>query len=1133
NGVYTPRGGGNWCEALTTYCSNYYWVEKFEGPDKARDYRRKAFLRYSIFVDEKNDYPVGEFAYKRREVDDFIGYTKGSMVLHTLRGIIGEKDFFAGLREVRKGFEGKVAKWDDFRKAFEKTSGRSLTSFFEQWIDSTGAPSLSIESASIERAGEGWAVRGKLSQGGKAFRLTVPVVVTTEAGEVRRLVEMTSGSAGFEIRTDRQPVRVEADPDFEVFRRLHGSEIHPCLELTLSDDSALVVYPTGGGEKEKAFYRGIAQRFRNSGRRLPSKADSELSENDLSTRSLLVLGGVTINSVAAKLAGKLPKSHLDLSADSITVSGTRYDHKGHSALVSLVHPASPGKHITFYASLAPDGMHRARLMSHYGWESYLVYDARKPRQVLSRGNFAPGSNPCVTNLSEEGEDVFSDPAFGPGEAIVHRFADDKRITFRELIEDLSAFDVVFVGEYHNDWATHHAEYGILAGLSQVRGGMIAASMEMFERDVQKILDDFLAGRISETEFLKTSRPWGNYRVGYREVVEFAKAKGYPVLAANVPRRLASKLAREGEDAMEALSAEERKWVARETSAPPGTYKKKFLRTMGAMGGRSNPMVERIYRSQCLKDDTMAESIVDHLSKPGKGKSLVIHYNGSFHSDGHLGTVERVEKRLPGKKVVVVKIVSDRDLLSADVAPYKGDAEYLLVLRKRGEDLSGGAYSFQVSRRLRFQPVIPRGFDPSGEPRAVVAFHRDGGQPNDLIDALKRFGFGGSIILLPEGIHPVWNGDGTPGHSWFGPDPRGEDGAVLASFGAELGSFLERTYGVSPENTWFLGFGGGARAAAVCASGFGGENPLHLVAVGAPASPVVSAVRSPAVVTLVNPKGRAPSRNGVAVETVHLDRGPALFSDAVGRALREAMGFGGVEKPVLDRERTLVLSLKDPSPHGRRWAYKIQKDLEARLKSRVVLYMDPGGKVALTDVFLALHMQGVKRIVHQPLTFRRGGRVDLEFPEWAGDEVLGKLKNLPPLSWEEVLSPSVFPPAPRSRMAPRMKFVLLPSPEEGFPGADKLSALVKAAGLKQVVVVDTRKGPSALAKALSGGGGGGGMASMMRARSRTYLITGDFASSRPAAFLPAVYRHGDPDLHVRAGFGCLNIAGLIEKRLERE
>ncbi|MHC4598357.1 MAG: ChaN family lipoprotein [Planctomycetota bacterium] len=1132
NSVYVPRGGGNWCEAMTTYCANYLWVEKFDGAEKARDYRRKAFLRYSIFVDETNDYPVRKFAYKRREVDDFIGYTKGSMVLHTLRGVIGDKAFFGGLRSVAADFSGKVASWDDFRRAFEGASGRELKGFFDQWIDGKGAPSLSLEGIRVEREGEEWVVHGQLRQSGGPFRLAVPVVVTTERGPVREVFEFAADRTRIALRTKAKPIRVEADPDFHVFRRLHPGEIHPCLELTLSHDTAVVVYPTGGTAGENAFYKGLADRYAMSSRRIPAKADRELSEEDLTGRSLLVLGGPKINEVSASLASRLHKEPFEMGKKDFSVTGTRYAHEGQSALVSVVHPANPDRHVTFYVALSPKGMNRARLMAHYGWESYLVYDARKPRQVLSRGNFAPAYNPCAANLGEGEGGIFEDTAFGPGEALIHRYADDKRLDFRQFMDALSDYDVVFVGEYHNDWATHHAEYGILAGLSSLRGSGLAVSMEMFERDVQKVLDDYLAGRIPETEMLMKSRPWGNYRVGYREIVEFAKAKGYPVIAANIPRRLASSLARKGMEALDELSDEDRAYVARETSAPEGPYKKKFLRTMlGGREGPSNPMIERIYASQCLKDDTMAESIVDFLDEAGRERSLVVHYNGSFHSDEHLGTVERVEKRLPGKKVAVVKIVSDRDLLSADVEAYRGDADFLMVCRKRGEDLMDGAYALNISRRVRFLPVVPRDLDPAGDPKAVVVFHRRGGAPADLRPVLQAWGATRNVVLLPEGTRAIWNRDGTPGYGWFGPARGSEEGDVLATFGSELRSLLRNAYGVKPERTSFIGFGEGARAAAICASGFGAGKKIRLVAVNADPASVVGSIRGPASVTLVNPRGRAGrSRGDVRVETVKLEQGPAAFTDAVGRAVAGALRFTAPPEAPFDRNRTLVLSLSNRSPHARRWAYKIQMSLERALKARVLLYTAPGGKVSLSDVFLALHLKGVKRILHQPLSFTAEGKPALEFPQWAAGAVEGKIRHLPPLTWEEVLRPEAFPPKPRSRMAPQLRFVVLPGKEEGAIGAEALAELVKKSKLKNVTIVDTERDPSALKTALQSRRGSG-MASMMARQTKTYIVTAAFASGEPAAFLPALYRHGDENLHIRAGFGCLNLAKVIQKRLE--
>src|SRR5262249_9517179 len=131
---------------------------------------------------------------------------------------------------------------------------------------------------------------------------------------------------------------------------------------------------------------------------------------------------------------------------------------------------------------------------------------------------------------------------------------------------------------HDDMATHRYELAILEGLAR-RGRTVIVAMEMFERDTQPALDNYLAGKISEEEFLKQSRPWGNYATTYGPLVEFAKAKGWLVIAGNVPRRFASQVSRGGLEVINKLPANERSFVAKEISDPKDDYFKKFSETM--------------------------------------------------------------------------------------------------------------------------------------------------------------------------------------------------------------------------------------------------------------------------------------------------------------------------------------------------------------------------------------------------------------------------------------------------------------------------------------------------------------------------------------------------------------------------
>ena len=68
--------------------------------------------------------------------------------------------------------------------------------------------------------------------------------------------------------------------------------------------------------------------------------------------------------------------------------------------------------------------------------------------------------------------------------------------------------MVYFGELHDN-VTGHQVYAELAKLLADRRTDLVISMEMFECDVQGVLNDYLRGRIDEATFLKHSRPWKN------------------------------------------------------------------------------------------------------------------------------------------------------------------------------------------------------------------------------------------------------------------------------------------------------------------------------------------------------------------------------------------------------------------------------------------------------------------------------------------------------------------------------------------------------------------------------------------------------------------------------------------------
>ncbi|MDP3963717.1 MAG: ChaN family lipoprotein [bacterium] len=283
----------------------------------------------------------------------------------------------------------------------------------------------------------------------------------------------------------------------------------------------------------------------------------------------------------------------------------------------------------------------------------------------------------------------SAPSYTP-----HRVYDSgqKRfIDFESLALALARADVVFVGEQHDDPATHRMELAILEGVARRRGSVILA-MEMFERDTQAAMDRYAAGEISEVEFLSASRPWNNYATDYRPLIEFAKAqKWQSPIASNMPRRLAGDVARNGLAALDEMDTNDRGFVAANIMCPRDDYFRRFTEAMQIMGEAnathtiSVPQILRLYQAQCAKDETMAESVATAW-KPG---GLIVHINGAFHSDFRLGVFERTKKRLRHAHVRVVTIIPVENL--DGLKPTRKDrkqADYILYVLKPASSDAG-------------------------------------------------------------------------------------------------------------------------------------------------------------------------------------------------------------------------------------------------------------------------------------------------------------------------------------------------------------------------------------------------------------------------------------------------------------
>lgn len=253
-------------------------------------------------------------------------------------------------------------------------------------------------------------------------------------------------------------------------------------------------------------------------------------------------------------------------------------------------------------------------------------------------------------------------------------------TLEDIVKAIEKTDVVFLGEQHDDAAAHALQLMIFQAVVEKysKNRRVALSMEMFERDVQTVMNEYLKDLISEAHFLSSSRPWGNYKTDYRPLVELAKKNNLPVIAANAPRRYVNMVSRLGRDSLDKLSTDAKKWLA---PLPYGeasdAYAQKFNALMGQMSDSVTPQKHSpMLNAQSLWDATMAFSIAEFL-KANKN-ALVVHLNGSFHTENRLGTAEHLLKYYNKAKFLVVTMRYEEDFTKFDKTKHTDLGDFVIL-----------------------------------------------------------------------------------------------------------------------------------------------------------------------------------------------------------------------------------------------------------------------------------------------------------------------------------------------------------------------------------------------------------------------------------------------------------------------
>ena len=301
---------------------------------------------------------------------------------------------------------------------------------------------------------------------------------------------------------------------------------------------------------------------------------------------------------------------------------------------------------------------------------------------------------------------------------------DTTLSLDKLAAQLAAQRVVFVGESHDRYDHHLNQLEIIRELHQLDPSL-AIGVEYFQQPFQSQVDDYIAGRTTEQEFLRATeyyQRWGyDYRL-YAPIFRFARDQRIPVRALNVPSDLTSAVAKVG---IAGLSGQQRAYLPREIGSADEAYRGRLRKAFEAHKATNPDAFNHFVEAQLVWDEGMAESAAAYLAA-NPGRRMVI-LTGSGHVEFGDGIPQRLERRT---KATYAIVLNGSDEIGPHIADY-------LLLSKEQELPAAGILGISLEEKdgvCRIRSLNPKGAaEKAGLKKGDVLVDIDGQMVNKIAD----------------------------------------------------------------------------------------------------------------------------------------------------------------------------------------------------------------------------------------------------------------------------------------------------------------------------------------------------------------------------------------------------------------
>jgi len=599
NSIYNDSKKGNWIEGLTTYISDYQY-EKEKNKDK--NYRKNSLIKYMSYNNSKSSTSLINFYGNIDKKSESLGYGKGAFLFYTIEKEIGEKNFYNALKELTDNFSFKEANWEDLKNIFNKHYLKNSDIIFNQFLTRNDMPEIEINGTDIETDGKGeFLLKLTLKQKTiNPYNMTIPVVVETLSGKNHFDINLSETKGDFYLQTDNFPIKLIIDPDYQTFRKLTLDEYTPVLSRVLGAESGIIVIH----EKDKETYSEALDFFseiNNNYKIIELDDQSDFNwDNHKNLQSVV-------------FAGKIPETVKKIIRES--------NLQNSSVSIDIIN------NITDYSTITTIKIDKKEEFS------------KIKRKLSHLGNYSKiaFSNGQTTEKEiKNSDDGIIAEIYSP----IKGYNKDSVLTFNNIINQIKDKKIIFIGEQHDKYAHHLSQLIIIKAIFN-KDNKLAVGMEMFQTPFQKSIDEYLTGKITETEFLVQSEYLKRWRFDYKlykPIIDFCKTNNIKIIALNAPMELTKKISESG---ISSLSPDEQKNLPI-IDITNDDYKFFLKKIFSSHSFSEKKDFSNFYLAQLLWDETMAETAHNFIGDNPDYKMIVIAGNG--HRENKYGIPDRLISR---------------------------------------------------------------------------------------------------------------------------------------------------------------------------------------------------------------------------------------------------------------------------------------------------------------------------------------------------------------------------------------------------------------------------------------------------------------------------------------------------------